>query len=144
MVTNRLIYLVDDAADYRFLAQQVFSRFVPQAEVRFFISGDDLYQCNQTEQVYPDLILMDLNMPPGLNGIDTVRLLRQSTSWKLIPVVIMSNSASDEEMTQCLEAGANSFLAKSLDFNQMKDTMVSVSNYWLSLNRIPSRQRELI
>lgn len=140
MVTKRIVYVVDDAADYRFLILQVFTRFLPGCQARFFVSGEELVSCMQSEDVRPGLILMDLNMPPGMGGYETLRALRQNTGWKRVPVVMMSNAASDAEMEACFEAGANSFLAKPIDINQMKHLMESVCNYWLSLNRIPAEQ----
>ena len=150
-MTRQDIYIVDDTADYRFLLQQVFTRFLPQYTVRFFSSGDELRQHLLTvsepgkSPAGPDLILLDLNMP-GLSGYDTLLFLKQHSRWQQIPVVMMTSTGSIEEVEQCYKAGANSFLTKPADFVQLKQVMETLCYYWLVLNKFPlsakSRQPE--
>lgn len=70
------VYVVDDATDYRFLVQQVFSRFLPQYTVSLFAGGDVLLHHLQTSSERPALILLDLHMP-GLSGLQTLTRLKQ-------------------------------------------------------------------
>ncbi len=70
------VYVVDDAADYRFLVQKVFNQFLPQYKVTLFSGGDALLQHLQTSPVHPSLILLDLHMP-GMNGLQTLAQLKQ-------------------------------------------------------------------
>ena len=147
MMTRHDIYIADDSADYRFLLQQVFTRFLPQYTVRFFSSGDDLYthSLTTTETVdqsvrsgsEPKLILLDLNMP-GMGGYQTLLLLKQHPQWQHIPVVMMSNTGSVEEVEQCQKGGANSFLNKPSDFLQLKQMIETLCLYWLVLNKRPA------
>lgn len=136
MNTTEMIYIVDDAADYRFLLQQVFTHFIPDYSVRFFPSGDALGQHVRADEARPRLVLLDLNMP-GLSGYQTLTLLKARTDWKHVPVVMMSHDEPDEELRQCYEAGASSFLIKPTDFNELKDLMQLTGRYWLGLNRQP-------
>ena len=143
-----MLYIIDDEADYRFLVNQVFTRFLPQYSVRFFASGRELYEHILTEsgsvrsskkedsQVRPGLILLDLHMP-DFNGLQLLTYLKQHLQWRRIPVVIMSNSLSIEEKSACYDAGANSFLNKPPDLSQLTETMQSVCCYWLEFNRSP-------
>ena len=137
------IYIVDDTADYRFLLQQIFTRFLPQYTVRFFSSGDELrthlsaVDASGRSPAGPDLILLDLNMP-GISGYETLLFLKQHTRWQQIPVVMMTNTGSVEEVEQCYKAGANSFLTKPGDFMQLKQVIETLCNYWLVLNKFPS------
>lgn len=140
MVVNQLIYVVDDGADYRFLLQQVFFRFLPDLHVRFFESGDALYQHmlsesnNPAPEAHPALIIMDLNMP-GLSGFQTLVLLRQQPIWKQVPVVMMTSEGSEEEIEQCYKAGANSFVFKPTEFMALKSTLTDICQYWTNLNQ---------
>ncbi|GAB3504323.1 hypothetical protein GCM10027341_34450 [Spirosoma knui] len=79
MPTNKVIYIVDDSSDYLFLLQQLFTRFLTQYPVRFFTSGEALAECIRIESERPYLIVLDLNMPAGLSGYDTLLLLKQHT-----------------------------------------------------------------
>ncbi len=136
-----MIFIVDDRADYRFLLQQVFTRFIPQYAVRFFPSGDALNQYIQIEanamvSTLPGLILLDLNMP-GLSGYQTLTTLKQIPAWKRVPVVMMSDLGTAQEQEQCYEAGANSFITKAMGLDAMKQAMLTICHYWLEINRPP-------
>ncbi|WP_218160525.1 response regulator [Spirosoma endophyticum] len=148
MPAESMLYVVDDEADYRFLVNQVFKRSLPQYAVRFFASGYELYECILTESgsfgsgrkenslVHPGLILLDLHMP-DFSGLQTLTYLKQHLQWRRIPTVIMSSSLSTEEKGACYDAGANSFLNKPTELNQLTETMQSVCRYWLEFNRSP-------
>lgn len=140
-----MLYVVDDGEDYRFLLQQIFTRFLPQYSARQFASGNALQEHIQTEPegAGPSLILLDLNMP-GLSGLQTLVLLKQSLSgeqpsrWSSVPVVMMSNSASSQDIEACYRAGANSFLVKPADFDELRTLIEATCRYWLEMNQ-PSR-----
>ena len=156
------VYVVDDATDYRFLVQQVFSRFLPQYTVTLFAGGDALLQHLQTSSARPSLILLDLHMP-GMSGLQTLTRLKQdrlendqhrpppgypgpadrppsdshitSIPVRSIPVVVVTSSSSAQEIQACYEAGANSCLAKSMGLQPLRESMTLVCNYWMDTNR---------
>ncbi len=138
---NQEIYIIDDTADYRFLLEQVFARFLSQYTVRFFTGGDALNEYRQQPDLSrpdpsrPALIILDLKMP-GLSGYQTLVQLKQSP-WQAIPVVMMSNDGSGREIEQCYEAGANSFLTKPIDLDSTRQLMTDICRYWLELNQLP-------
>ncbi|QJW89647.1 response regulator [Spirosoma taeanense] len=129
-----MVYIVDDGEDYQYLLQQVFSRYLSRYSVRFFTDGEQLHQHLLTGKELPQLILLDLDMPI-LDGFQTLRLLKQHTHWKRIPTVIMSNSLSSENIQACYDAFANSFLVKASDFEQLKQQIEAICQYWLELNQ---------
>lgn len=61
----------------------------------------------------PSVLITDIHMP-GLNGIELCRLVR-SKGWNDIPVLIVAGDCSQEEMGECLDAGADAFLSKPFD-----------------------------
>jgi len=64
--------------------------------------------------VRPHLVLLDVNMP-GLNGIEVCRRLKQDPAYRLTPVVIVTGQAQRQARLEGLEAGADDFLAKPVD-----------------------------
>lgn len=129
----RLVYVVDDEADYRFLVQQIFTRFLPQYDLLLFPGGDALLSQLRTGSVRPALILLDLHMP-NLNGPQTLTALKQESAWRLIPVVVVTSSSSAEEVRTCYEAGANSCLAKPIDFDSLRLRLEQLCAYWVDIN----------
>lgn len=156
------VYVVDDAADYRFLVQQVFSRFLPQYTVTLFAGGNSLLHHLQTSSARPSLILLDLHMP-SMSGLQTLTRLKHdqlendqnrpppeypgpadrppsdshvtSIPVRSIPVVVVTSSSSAQEILACYEAGANSCLAKPIGLGPLRESMTLVCNYWMDTNR---------
>ena len=65
----------------------------------------------QLNQVIPDVIFMDLNMP-GLNGLEVLRFLRRDPTTAAAPVVIVAASDDQETISAALKAGANDYIVK--------------------------------
>jgi CheY-like chemotaxis protein len=66
----------------------------------------------------PDLILMDAMMPV-MDGHETTRRIRRMPQWTRLPVIAVTAGASREDEARCLEAGADAFLAKPVDHDDL-------------------------
>lgn len=65
----------------------------------------------QLNEVIPDVIFMDINMP-GIDGLEVLRFLRRDPMTKDVPVVIVSAEEQEESKKAALEAGANHYIVK--------------------------------
>ncbi|KAK2634842.1 hypothetical protein Ddye_029634 [Dipteronia dyeriana] len=84
------------------------------------VSPDDDQQHDQDIQV--NLIITDYCMP-GMTGYDLLRKIKESSSFKDIPVVIMSSENVPSRINRCLEEGAEEFFLKPVqlaDVNKLK------------------------
>jgi diguanylate cyclase (GGDEF)-like protein len=62
-----------------------------------------------------DLVLLDVMMP-GMDGIETLRRLRRSRSVAELPVIMVTAKNSSEDVVEALDAGANDYVTKPVDF----------------------------
>jgi adenylate cyclase len=62
-----------------------------------------------------DLVLLDIMMP-DVDGLDVVRTVRQTRSTEELPIIMVSAKSFSEDVTQCLELGANDYVTKPVDF----------------------------
>jgi CheY-like chemotaxis protein len=142
------IYLVDDSADHRLLVRTVFKQFLPDYHIRSFQGGMELYQflVLQSSSDYvgrrPALIVMDLKMP-SIDGLELLKLIRKTpdnviTKWSTLPVVILTNSSSPEDIQSCYDAGASSFVTKPLEFEALRYLLETICHYWIDYNRLPA------
>jgi CheY-like chemotaxis protein len=69
-----------------------------------------------------DLIIMDVMMPV-MDGLEATRRIRQLPEWSRIPIVHVTASASEEDKAKCYAAGANAFLAKPIDHDQLLEAI---------------------
>jgi len=69
----------------------------------------------------PDVLLMDLNMP----GIDGISLMQQlKAEGFTIPVLILTVSEAEEDLARALRAGANGYLLKSMEPDEVVDAVL--------------------
>jgi len=66
-----------------------------------------------------DCVLLDLVMP-GLSGEDTCRRLKTIPGWRDVPVMILTAHKDQESLLSCLEAGADDYIPKAIDFDVLK------------------------
>jgi PAS domain S-box-containing protein len=75
---------------------------------------------------HPDLVLLDLHLP-DLSGREVLRALKRRDDTNDIPVVILSADASPGLAARLVEAGAERFLTKPLDFDLVLALLDEVS-----------------
>ena len=82
----------------------------------------------------PDVVLMDLRLPGGMDGIETIVALRKE--WPQARVLILTTYAGDENIHRALEAGARGYLIKdALD----DDLLNAVTAVWQGRRYVPPR-----
>lgn len=133
MASRKIIYIVDDQDDYRFLLKQLFSQLFPAYLVCFFNSGQALLKQLPDLPANPDLILLDCHMP-DFDGNQTLRSLKGHPAYRTIPVVMMSAAASAAEIKVCYENGTNSFVMKEMNYADLKARLETICQYWLDIN----------
>jgi two-component system, response regulator, stage 0 sporulation protein F len=116
---NFSILVVDDEPDVAELFRQRFRREVRGGDVvlHFAASGED--GLRRLAEIRPELIviLSDINMP----GMDGLELLRRTKELRPeVPVLIVTAYADDGRRQRAAELGAAAFLAKPIDFAELK------------------------
>ena len=84
----------------------------------------------------PRLVLLDLKLPK-LSGLDVLKRIKGDDAQKAIPVVMLTSSSEESDITAAYELGANSYLVKPVDFQRLAQLVVSAGEFWLLANRMP-------
>jgi CheY-like chemotaxis protein len=87
--------------------------------------------------VGPRLILLDLKMPK-VDGIEVTRIIKGDEKMRHIPIVIMTSSKEERDISQSYSLGANSYIVKPLDFESLANVASQAGYYWLAINRAPT------
>jgi signal transduction histidine kinase/DNA-binding response OmpR family regulator len=89
----------------------------------------------------PDLIISDLRMPE-MDGLEMVRYLRTLPDFNAIPIILSSASVSEENRHQSLEAGANTFLPKPIEFDFLLNFLENLLDLqWIYQEVTPSSSK---
>ena len=97
-----------------------------------YLAGEEQFADRQLFPI-PRLILLDLKMP-HLSGFDVLHWRRENEKMKSVPVVILSSSNHDVDLTRAYELGVNSYLIKPVSFDALVGIVKALGEYWLCLN----------
>lgn len=81
----------------------------------------------------PQVILLDLRLPK-VDGLEVLRRVKQSADLSAIPVVILTTSEAERDVTMAYELHANSYLVKPVVFSKFIQLMDQLGFYWLNWN----------
>ena len=86
----------------------------------------------------PDLMLLDLNLPRK-SGREVLAEVKTDDGLKRIPVVILTVSRSEDDITRCYDNHANCYITKPLDFNEFMSVTKSIEDFWLTTVQLPPK-----
>jgi CheY-like chemotaxis protein len=102
------ILVVDDQSALRRLVEVTLSD--ENCRVIQAKSGEEAIAIVKHEK--PDLILMDVMMPGGINGIETTRILKQNSETKKCPIIMLTGMGEEDDIEKGFAAGAEDYFVK--------------------------------
>jgi chemotaxis family two-component system response regulator Rcp1 len=88
----------------------------------------------------PDLILLDLNLPKK-SGREVLEEIKEDPVLMSIPVVILTTSASEQDVLRSYLLHANCFITKPVDLDGFLKVVKSIDSFWLSVVKLPKEAR---
>lgn len=141
---KKIILLVEDNPDDELLAiralekNKIMNEVVVArdgAEALDYLFGAGAYT-GRDMSVMPQIILLDLKLPK-IDGLEVLRRLRNDERTKLLPVVVLTSSKEERDLTESYTLGANSYIRKPVNFAQFTEAIRQLGLYWLVLNESP-------
>ena len=86
----------------------------------------------------PDIILLDLNLPKR-DGREVLAEIKDDSSLKKIPVVILTTSQEERDIIRSYELHANCYITKPVDLEQFMTVIKSIEDFWLTIVKLPSQ-----
>jgi two-component system, chemotaxis family, response regulator Rcp1 len=84
----------------------------------------------------PDLVLLDLNLPRK-DGREVLAEIKSDPELKLIPVVILTTSAAEEDVLKSYRLHANCYITKPVDLEQFTRVIGNIQDFWLTIVKLP-------
>jgi len=120
--------LADDDEDDRLFFREAFEEVKIKNQITTFNDGVQLMNhLNDKKNPLPDIIFLDLNMPRK-SGIECLQEIRDNDRLKQLTVAIYSTSSSEKDIEDTFVQGANVYIKKPNDFEQLRRILGEVVN----------------
>lgn len=93
-----------------------------------YLKGEERYS-NREVHRFPRILFTDIKMPE-MDGFELLHWLRSNPECSIIPTIVLSASQLDSDVTRAYQLGANSYIAKPPDFDQLVVVLRLVFDYW--------------
>lgn len=149
IVDNKSVLLVDDNEGDLFLIERALKKRhilneIIEArdgvEALEYLSGKGKYG-GRDLSIMPVVILLDLKMP-RMDGLECLKAIRNSETTRLLPVVILTNSAEEIDIMESYKLGCNAYVRKPVDFERFAEAIKQLGLLWFLINEPPPVVRE--
>jgi CheY-like chemotaxis protein len=101
-----------------------------------YLAGNGSFS-ERDKHALPGLIVLDLNLPHR-NGLDVLRWIRANPSTETVIVVVFTSSSAERDVHEAYLLGANSYVIKPSNPDQVADVLSAIKIYWLTTNHAAS------
>lgn len=120
------VVLADDDEDDRLFFTEAFDELKIKTKVETYKDGVELMEAlKHSDAVLPNILFLDLNMPKK-SGLECLIDIKNDKKFDNIAIAIYSTSASEEDIENTFVNGANIYIKKPHDFNQLKKVLSEV------------------
>jgi chemosensory pili system protein ChpA (sensor histidine kinase/response regulator) len=113
---RRQVLIVDDSLS----ARRSLSQLLTEAGYRPLLAKDGLEAVDVLQEVRPDLVLVDLEMP-RMNGLEFTAHIRANKETESLPVIVITSRSTEKHKKQATLAGANAYITKPFQENKLLD-----------------------
>ena len=142
--TLQIILIVEDSDDDFFATTRAFKKANLLNPVQRCSNGDQaldyLYQRGEfappASAPRPGFVLLDLNLP-GTDGREVLRVVKSDPLLRQIPILVMTTSYAEQDISRCYDAGANSYIKKPVDMGGFVESVSRLKEFWLGVAVLP-------
>ena len=115
------VLIVEDNKVNMLLLKTIIKNLPIKTTISTAVNGEEAV--TQFEEVVPDIIFMDIQMPV-MNGYEATKIIRKMVSGKEVPIIAITAGTEREEKEKCLQAGMNDYIPKPIIKGIIEETFV--------------------
>lgn len=138
-----ILLVEDNPADIR-LTREVFKEGRIKNILNVVTDGEEAMQYLRKQSKFadvdtPDMVLLDLNLPKK-DGRTVLAEIKADPVLKLLPVIILTTSAAEQDILNTYSNHANCYIMKPVDLNQFINVVRSIEEFWLTIVKLPHKE----
>ena len=138
-MTEIQILLIEDNEGDIILTKEALKEGRIKNEIVVAKDGQQALDMLYKEEVKPDLILLDINLPK-MSGFEVLTAIKNDPRLRLIPVIMLSTSGAENDIMTSYANYANCFITKPVDFNRFMEVVRSIEDFWIAIVKLPVKQ----
>lgn len=130
------ILLVEDNEGDIILTTEAFKDMELENQISVVRDGEEALrflkkQGEHTNVSTPQLVLMDINLP-GIGGKELLDIIKKDEALREIPVVMLTSSAADADISECYDKQVNWYITKPIDYDKYTKVMHEIEAFYVS------------
>ena len=135
------VLLIEDNHGDAVLTRRAFRRSKLASDITVAETGEKGLSILRREGDYaeaprPDIILLDLNLP-HMHGQEFLSLVKADPELRRIPVIVLSSSSADSDVSGCYDRHANGYITKPVMTDTYDDIVTKIEQDWFALMQMP-------
>lgn len=131
-----ILYVDDNLGDVELVHEALDASGLP-CELHVADSGDAAWsflnrEGDYSDKPYPDIILLDWNMPKQ-NGLEVLKRIKADSRFSRIPSIIFTSSERPKDVNDAYQYGANCYVAKPVDLDQFLSSVQQLFMFWIKV-----------
>src|SRR4051794_32200066 len=143
MDSKRLILIVEDDEDDVILLREAIRKAQVRNPIQVLMDGEEAIDYlsgngrfgDRIEYPFPGALFLDLKLPK-MSGFEVLRWLKEHEECKVIPVMVLTASDLERDVTRAYQMSANSYMVKPSGLDQLTDMVKQAFGFW-SMCEIP-------
>jgi two-component system, response regulator len=136
-MTVHRILVAEDNADHALLTVDALeSAHGSSVDVRVARDGREALDIIFAEKWIPELVLLDIQMP-FVDGFEVLRRLKSDVALRSVPVVMLTSSADERDVSRSYGLGSNSYVTKPVGGSALRSLVEQIPSYWFDVNTPP-------
>ena len=132
-----LIFMLEQDPDDTELTEMISKEAGFEIDFRFFSEQSAFFQALSVSKSLPRIIILSYNSIPD-NAITVLKSLKADNRFMRIPVIVLSDSITDNALHEAYQHGANSYIRKPSTNSDTINKIATFLNYWLNVVELPS------
>lgn len=137
------ILLIEDNPEEQYIVRKILEEYNFNINLVCIHDGEEFLdiikrRMNIIQLPSPDLIFLDLNMP-RLDGIATLKAIKQSKELGHIPVIVLTGSVRWHDVINSYKNHASGYIRKSFEYETLKNHIHLAINYWTECVILPTQ-----
>lgn len=128
------VLLVEDDPNDQLLLQRAFRKAGIVATINVAEDGDAAIAALEASGTPPTIVILDLKLPRR-SGFEVLAWMKQHAELRRVPAIVFTSSGEAPDVRRAYELGANSYLVKPGNSEELQALIASLAHYWFALNQ---------